>query len=151
MTIPLPSSSSPVGSPVSTPAALGPPSPLLADNIDPSTGDFASLFVGIDPIDAQVINAVKIVRGSGASVTEDGMRLADIRKIKDDTQDDIKGQVRRALSRLIQNQDIRFLGTSFDYLEKGSQFIQIRVQWVNLRSFDRTPKENTIPYPPRGE
>ena len=151
MTVPLPSSLSPVGSAISTPAGLGPPSPLLADNIDPQTGDFASLFVGIDPIDAQVINAVKIVRGSGASVTEDGMRLVDIRKIKDDTEDDIRNEVRRALSRLIQNQDIRFSGTKFDYIEKGSQFIQIRVQWVNLRSFDRTPREAVIPYPPRGE
>ena len=36
------------------PSALGPPSPLLADNVDPVTRDFRDLFEGADPIDDSV-------------------------------------------------------------------------------------------------
>ncbi len=126
----------PIGQAVSTPGALAPPNILLAPLIDPVTHDFLSLENGMDPVDAMVINALKIVRGSGPAVQNVGNRLRDIRKITEATKNEIKAQVQTALADLIRRGDIRYLGTDFDVYAPGDQTIQARVKWENLRAFD---------------
>ncbi len=142
----LPSTSSPVGYGVTSPGQLAPPSPLLADNIDPQTHDYVSLFRSIDPIDAQVIIALKIVKGSGAAVEDDGSRFRDIRKITQSVKTEIKSEVRRALARLIANRDIKYKGVAFDVFDPSNRTIQARVQWVNLRAFDGAVKSASISF-----
>jgi len=116
----------------------------LAPKIDPATHDFLSLTEGMDPVDAMVINALKIVRGSGASVMDVGARFRDIRKIKTETPGEIKAQVQTALSILIRRGDIRYVGTSIDINEPGSQTIQATIKWVNLRAFDNATRSTTL-------
>ena len=52
---------------------LGPPSPLLAAKWDPNKRDYASLVEGMDPVDAHVLHALYVERGSGACVLHDGI------------------------------------------------------------------------------
>lgn len=126
---------------VAAPSVLGRPSPLLCDNIDPTTHDFASLFNSVDPIDAQVVIAMKIARGSGASVVEDGSRLREVTKMDDAAQSEIRSLVREALSRLINQRDIQYKGVEFSVWDPSSQTGTAVVKWVNLRSRDKELRE----------
>lgn len=126
------------------PSRLGDPSVLLCDNIDPKSHDFVSLTTTIDPIDAQVINALKIKRGSGASVFNDGNRFHEIKKISDSVQSEIKGLAREALTRLIDQRDIQYRGVIFQQIDSASQTINVTIQWVNLRARDRAIRYHTI-------
>ena len=139
-TVRQPSFSQPVGYGVTVPSRLGAPSPLLAENIDPVTHDFVNLSSGVDPVDAQVIIALKMVRGSGASVVEDGQRFSTIRKITDTVQTQIDSLVREALKRLITQQDIEYVGITFEDLDPGSQTINATVRWINLRALDESER-----------
>lgn len=121
---------------------LGDPSPLLADNWDPARRDFASLEVGMDPIDAQVVLALGTVRGSGACVLEDGIDELP-RKITDAVEVELTSRARRALGRLIRQNDIRLKGVRLSLLSEGEQQAEIIVEYVNLRT--GRPSEAEIP------
>jgi len=122
---------------VTAPARLGNSSTLLCDNIDPETHDYASLFSTIDPIDAQVILALTIRRGSGVSVVADGNRLHEVRKMSDSAQSEIKGLIQEALGKLIEQRDIQYQGVVFDVWDSANQTSTVIVKWVNLRAYDR--------------
>ena len=142
----LPTTSSAIGFFIRAPGALGDPSPLLADNIDPETRDFASLTVGLDPIDAQVQLALGTVRASGSAVEEDGIEnLPD--KMTDATQNEITSAVQTALNRLIRNGDIAFLGVTFDLHDESVQTSLPRVRYKNLRAVDQRTREAVLQLP----
>lgn len=136
MSASIPSTVSPVGFGIIAPSQIAPPSPLLADNIDPTTGDYISLTVGADPIDAAVVNAVKIVRGSGAAVTNTGARFYKVTKITDSIERELDSIVQEALSRLISNADIKYSGIEFTTLDPSTQTVEILIKWINLRAMD---------------
>jgi hypothetical protein len=136
LTTPIPSTQVPVGYGVTAPSLLGPPSSLLADKINPLTHDFESLSEGRDPIEAQVLIALSIVRNSGAAVIGVGNRLHEIRKILPSIQNDLDSKVREALKLLIKKRDIRYLGIDLSINDPGNQTVEAIVKWVNLRAFD---------------
>ena len=137
---------SPIGFFIRAPGALGAPSPLLADNINPETRDFASLFTGLDPIDAQVQLAVTTVRASGSAVEEDGIaNLPD--KMTNSVEDEITSAVKVALGRLIRNGDIEFLGMTFDLVDEGNQTVLPRARYRNLRAVDQATRFAALPVP----
>ncbi len=128
------------------PSALGPPSPLLADNINPATRDFRDLFVGADPVDDSVVVAVMTTLGSGGSVLQTGIRL-NRRKMVSDIQDSLEGDVRAALKTLITNRDIDIKRITFGAdptrtgrptgtVDEAHQTAQLNVEFRNLRAFD---------------
>jgi len=74
-------------SPISNPElgavpAQQPPPAILADAIDPATGDFASLFVGRSLADAFAIEALRVERGTGAAVRELGNRFRQVSHVE---------------------------------------------------------------------
>lgn len=140
----------PIGGAVSSPEDLAKRSPLLAPLIDPYTHDFLSLSIGMDPVDARVINALKVVRGSGPCVEKTGHRFRDIRKITPSTPNEIDNRARTALAGIIRDGDIRYIGTTIDYNESATQMIQARVQWINLRAGDGEVRYSTL-LPTTGE
>jgi hypothetical protein len=139
------STQTPIGYGVAPPSLLGPPSPLLADKINPITHDYESLSEGRDPIEAQVLIALSIVRGSGAAVLNIGHRLHEIRKILPSLQHDIESKVREALKLLIKNRDIRYRGIELSINDEGNQTVEAVVKWVNLRAFDGVVRNTPIP------
>jgi hypothetical protein len=132
----LPGTQTALGYGVTAPSLLGPPSPLLADKIDPVTHDFEDLFEGRDPVDAQVLLALSIVRSSGPAVVNVGNRYHEIRKILPSIKNELESKTREALKLLIKKRDIRYLGLEFPVLDPGNQTVEILVKWVNLRAFD---------------
>lgn len=129
---------------VTAPGALSPPSPLLADNINPETRDFASLEIGSDVVDAQVIIAVGTIRNSGPSVVNVGIDLTSD-KMDEQFKRRTESDVQIALRTLISNGDIRLIGVTFDFDEPENQFAQARVQYVNLRAADLTTRSTPLP------
>ncbi len=128
------------------PSAVGPPSPLLADQVDPKTRDFADLFVGADPIDDSVQVAVMTTLGSGGSVLQTGIRLDD-NKMTTNIQDSLEGSMRAALKTLIVNRDIDIKRITFGTdptqtgrptgtVDEANQTAQLNVEFRNLRAFD---------------
>jgi hypothetical protein len=111
----------------------GQPPGILADAIDPYTGEYLSILKGMDPIDAQVLDALTIKRGSGAAVRNDGQRFADIKKVDDAAATLIDGETRRALSRLVENQDIRVARVD-PVADQNNDYADVVVQFKNLRA-----------------
>ena len=115
------------------------PPGILADAIDPQTGEYLSILKGFDPIDAQVLDAMKIKRGSGAAVRNDGQRFADIENVDDSTSALVDAEARRALSRLVENSDIKIqrvdpvADPNDDYANVAVEYRNLRVRPRNLR------------------
>jgi hypothetical protein len=151
MALVIPPTGSSLGFFIQSPGALPNPSPLLADNIDPETNDFASLFTGMNVIDAQVIVACTYRRGTGAAILEDGISLTS-RKITASTKREIEADVRIALGRLIRNADIRLVSVDFgeddEGIDPGNQTTNFLVKYVNLRALDRQVRIVEIPFTP---
>lgn len=139
---------SPLGFFVASPGALGDPSPLLADNIDPFTHDFASMTIGVDPIDAQVLVALVTLRNSGAAVIDVGLIITDT-KILADIALTIDSAVKQALSTLVASRDIQFLGVDFgddlEGIDPDNQVVNFGVKWINLRALDKRVRQANIP------
>ena len=94
--------------PTIQPGEYAPPRPTLADAIDPWTGDYSSL-EGADPTDAAVLDALRIVRGSGASVQQDGQQFTEAQKVTEGLSRFLREEVEFALRRLIATQQITLL------------------------------------------
>lgn len=131
---------------IKAPGELGPPSPLTADNIDPTTRDFASLTEGADVIDAQVQLAMTTVRNSGPSVENDGIRITST-KMDAGLQRRMESDVRLALRRLVRQRDIRITSVVFDEVDEANQFAQIRVRYQNLRAISQRSRTAHVPVP----
>jgi len=74
-------------SPASSPelgaiARQEPPTAILADRIDPYTGDFASLFASRPLADAFAIEALTVQRGTGAAVRDLGNRFREVSHVE---------------------------------------------------------------------
>ena len=136
----------PLGFFIKAPGELGPPDPILADNIDPTTRDFADLFEGADPIDAQVQVAITTIRNSGPSVEDDGIEITP-RKMGQGFQRELEADVRTALRRLTDQNDIRIEEIGFDAVDEANQFAQIRVRYTNLRAISQRSRTVHVPIP----
>lgn len=117
------------------------PSPptIRADLIDPETQEFVSFTKDLDPIDAQVIESLWRIRGSGAAVQSKGARFLDTTKLTDQAPTLLESQVRIALRRLLQNGDISLISATAD---TENDFAAVLVRYTNNRSmtFDRARK-----------
>lgn len=141
ITVSLPSTVTPLGRAPSVTEPYTTYSPITADYIDPTTQEYLSLTKGMDPIDAQVLIALKTIRGSGAAVMEDGHRLKDIRKITRDVVMRVQAEVRNTLGLLVRNRDIR-IDTIEVTVRKGSQQVDLQLDYYNLRA--REPGRTSI-------
>lgn len=140
----LPSTMGPLGTSVTTPARLGPPSPCLAESIDPNSHDVMDVLVGMDPIDSQVMTALTVQRGSGAAVREDGIRLSDLRKLTPSLYVQVQGRVNEALGRLISRGDIKLISITEDVYDEANQAAQYSISWINLRALDGSVRQANL-------
>lgn len=76
------------------------PPGIVADAIDPRTGEYLSISRGFDPTDGAVLTALSVVRGSGSAVTDTGQRFQDLQLVDSSAQTFIDQEARRALKRL---------------------------------------------------
>jgi hypothetical protein len=69
---------------------------ILADMIDPVTGDFASLTRGRPLADAFAIEALRVQRGTGAAVRDTGNRYRELRNVESNAVEVIDSMTREA-------------------------------------------------------
>jgi hypothetical protein len=74
-----------------------PPPAILADKIDPLTGEFASLTLSDNLADAFLIDAVRIERGSGAAARDLGNRFREITHVDGSGPQVVESMARQAL------------------------------------------------------
>jgi len=122
-------------------------SPLLADNVDPHTRDFADLFVGMDPVDSQVLVALTTIRGSGAAVVEDGVTEPP-RKMTASLANELESDAKNALRRLVGGGDVEVVSVKLEEVSETNQYAQRRVQYRNLRSGKLV--SSSVPLSPTG-
>ena len=101
----------PAGFPLSsyTPPAVstfGPPPPILAEKIDPTTGELLSILEGADPTDAALAWQFRIRQGSGAALGDNGTRLHLITKGTERAPVQIADEGRRVASKFVRRGQI---------------------------------------------
>jgi hypothetical protein len=74
------------------------PPVILADMIDPVTGDFASLTRGRPLADAFAIEALRVQRGTGAAVRDSGNRFREVRNVESNAVEVIESMAREAFT-----------------------------------------------------
>lgn len=110
------------------------PPVLLADDIDPATGELASLFTRIHPVDAMVVEAFRFERGSGAAVQNDGQRFLDIKKVGPSTARQMEDEARRVLQPLVDRQDVRIDTIKAEAGVEASDLGALFLEYTNLRN-----------------
>jgi hypothetical protein len=130
----------PVGDPPTEQPDLGSPALFLADAIDPSTGDYRSIQRGVDPIEAQAVEALMVRRASGSAVRDDGHKLHEIRFVNERTGFLIRSEVEYAWRRLIEARQIRLDKLE---VETAGDTANVVIHFTNLVS----GKSGTMPLP----
>jgi hypothetical protein len=109
------------------------PPAILADKLT-ATGDLASFFVGGDPIDEAIAFQLRIVRGTGAAVVDDGQRFRDIKKNDNNAVADIRSESLRVLQPFIANGDIADVSLQIQAGEDEGDLGAVFIVYRNLRS-----------------
>jgi hypothetical protein len=107
------------------------PPAILADDINPTTGELNSILSGIHPIDAAVITRIRTKRSSGASVNSIGHRFDRVKKIDESYETAIRYEAEQVFADLVFRGDIRVDKIAFsDTGDTGSIFFH----YTNLRT-----------------
>ena len=85
----------------------GEPPGILADAIDPVTGEYLSISRGFDPTDAAVLSSLTIQRASGSAVSDVGQRYRDLQILDDGASQYISAETARALKPLVDSRQIK--------------------------------------------
>jgi len=105
------------------------PIAMLADPIDPATGELLSIERGFDPVDAAVINALRTRRGSGSAVESVGQRFRDATHVTPQLASFMREEVRLALLSLSSSNQIRL--ESVEVVE-GDDYADVIIEYVNV-------------------
>lgn len=102
----------PAGEPIKQTYATINPAVFAADARDLETGELRSVAHGVDPIEAQIVEAFRLKRESGAAVGDVGNRFDEYKFVTDHLESDLKAEVQFILRRLLERGDIYNLSTS---------------------------------------
>ena len=91
----IPPGGTPAGAFVAAPVVgVGRPPPILADAVDPTTGEIRTLFAGFHPVDGAFLDQIGVRAGSGAAVNG-GQAFEAIKKNLDDTDKRLRFEAQR--------------------------------------------------------
>lgn len=112
----------------------GAPPPILAERIDPKTGDLASILEGDDPIDAAIQWQATIRQGSGAALGSNGNRLHLITKATEDAPTRIADEGRRILQKFVDRGDASDIAVEGDVVGGSTATAALQVTYFNTRT-----------------
>jgi len=111
-----------------------PAAPVIrAERIDHPSGELGSVVRDRHPIDAQVFEALTIVRDTGAAVQGEGQRFSDVEKIDASAPSLLESEARFALRRLVEQGDVSIEDVS---VTEGTDWSEVSVSYRNLRDPD---------------
>lgn len=109
---------------------------FLADAIDPETRDYRSIARGVDPVEAQALEALMVQRRTGSAVMDDGISLADLKIVDDSFDATVKAEIAYAWRRLIADQKLEIVSvTRRD--DETQQLIDIRIKNLTAQAGDQ--------------
>jgi hypothetical protein len=85
---------------------------MLADPIDPQTGEYLAIDQGFDPTDAHLLHVLTVNRGSGSAVHDVGQKFRDQELIDGGLETFFREEVRFAVRDLTERGDVEQLSTS---------------------------------------
>lgn len=98
----VPAGAVPLGFPDFDPQLTGDgPIPILADYVDPLTGDVAHPLMSRTPVDGMIIETLRVERGSGEAVQSVGTRLREIRYVDDQIEVEARARVREGFEEMV--------------------------------------------------
>ena len=112
------------------------PPVILADLLRASDGEQLSVLTGVHPVDAAVMEAFRLSKGTGAAVTNDGQEFRKIRKVGPSTERQLRDEASRVLAPFVERGDVSIealeseAGTGNTGTDGGAVF----VGYVNLRT-----------------
>lgn len=106
------------------------PPALLADDIDPKTGELATLFTAPHPVHAAIQFAVRVRKGSGAAVQDIGHLYDRIKKKTDRTARELRDEAERLFKPFVDREDITVESIEED-LDQGFDGAAQRVKYRN--------------------
>lgn len=114
----------------------GPPT-ILADMIDPETGEFASLTRGRSVADGIVQHLVTVQRGSGAAVRRFGQRFREITHNDATSRETLESLVAEALKPAVDSGTIRFERIVTEADPEDPTQAQLTVEYIDLLSTNK--------------
>ncbi len=114
--------------------AAAPRAPVggLADDVDPRTGELRSLR-GADPIDTAIIFQLRVRRGSGAAVVDDGQAFDGVEKNDAEAPARLRFEAERALRPFVERGDITVDRLEVEAGESAGDLGAVVVSYTNLR------------------
>lgn len=103
---------------------------ILADAIDPQTGEYLSIERGFDPTDAAMLTAFRTKRGTGSAVENVGQRFSDAKKIDQHLDTFMSEEVRIAAKDIVDAGDATI--TSVQTVVVDSTSVETYVTWENV-------------------
>ena len=90
------------------------PPALLADYIDPDTGELASMTTAPHAVDAALADAFLIRKGTGASVMSFGHQFDKIKKKTERTERELKDEADQVLKPFVERGDVKVVSQTVD-------------------------------------
>ena len=118
---------------------------ILADKIDPDTGDFLSIVEGWGIVDGAVIHAMRVERGTGASVRETGNRFKTVRHVEEQNAELLESLAEEALRPLIDQGMARLDGFAAETEEGDGTQQNTELQYVDLVTAKPNKRSFTVP------
>jgi hypothetical protein len=109
-----------------------PPVPILADQIDPQTGEYLSLEDSATIADGLVVTLLRTTRDSGAAVLGVGQRFRDIRNVNDDSGTLTESIARQALQPAIEAGVIALRAVSASVNASDGTQIDTGIEYLDL-------------------
>lgn len=108
------------------------PVAILADDIDPKTGEFRSITRSANMTEALVNYLLSVQRGSGAAVRSFGHRLRELRQVEDDSTELAESYVRAALEPATRSGMVRIDRLTIEVNPGDGTQVDAHVQYVDL-------------------
>lgn len=109
------------------------PPVIRADQIDPATGEFLSVLVEADPVDAAFLEAWRLTDSSGAAVVNQGQRFTRIKKNTSRTPRELADEARRISKWFVDEGHIDLRQVVTEAPDTGEQG-NVYVEYKNKRS-----------------
>lgn len=103
---------------------------MLADPIDPISGDYLSIERGFDPVDAAMLTAFRTERASGSAVENVGQRFRDKTHVDSQLDSFFREEVRLTSKDLVDPGDVEI--EDVQVVDVGNGGVELFVKWTNV-------------------
>jgi hypothetical protein len=113
-------------------AVSEPPPAILADQIDPATGEYLSIVDSATIADGLVVHLLRTQRGSGAAVLSFGQRYRELTHVTTDSTETVESMTREALQPAADAGVVRFDQIEAEIEPRDGSQLNTGIQYTDL-------------------